>query len=135
MHLAEADNHRPVADKHDENQQCHKGGVGQREGQHQVRVVIPCCIHINKAPRALVILSEPSVAAVRQEAEGQGEEINKDKSDFGKAAADVHGVKVRVADGQTALHGNGAQDECGCQAEEDHREAKEVAQAITTQSY
>lgn len=97
-------------------------------------MVIPRCVHVNKAPRPGVVLSELSIAAVRQKTEGQGEEVNKDKSEFGKAAADVHGVEIRVADGQTALHGNSAQDERGRQAEETHCKAKKVAQSTATQS-
>lgn len=46
----------------------------------------------------------------------------------------MYGVKVRVADGQTALHGHCAQDEGGRQAEETHGETKETAQPLATQT-
>lgn len=98
-------------------------------------MVIPRCVHVNKAPRPGVVLSELSIAAVRQKAESQGEEVNKDKDEFGKAAADVHGVKIRVADGQTAFEGNSTQDERGRQAEEAHCEAEKVAQSTAAESF
>lgn len=135
VHLAQADNHRAVAHKHRQDQQCHEGGVGQGEGPHQAGPLVPCCIHVDEAPRPGTVLSEFAIAAVWQEAENQRKEVNKEKSELGKAAADVYGVKVRVADGQAALHGHGAQDEHGRQAEEAHGEAEELAQALTAQTY
>lgn len=97
-------------------------------------MVVTCGVHVDEAPRPGAVLSELAVAGVRQEAEGQRKEVNEEKSEFGEAAADVDGVKVRVADGQTALHGHGAQDESGREAEETHGEAEEVTQAVTAQT-
>lgn len=134
VHLAQADNHWAVAHKHCKNQQGHERRVGQREGKHQAGPFIPCGVHVDEAPRTGTVLSEFAIAAVWQEAKGQRKEVDKEKSEFGKAVADVYRVKVRVADGQAALHGHGAQDERGSQAEETHGKAKEVAKARTPQS-
>jgi len=142
VHPAQADDHRAVAHEHGEDQQRHEGGVGEREGQHQTGPFIPSsssssssrCVHVDEAPRAGTVLSEFAVADVRQQTEGQRKEANEEEGQFGEPAADVHRVKVRVADGQAALHGHGAQDERGRQAEEAHGEAEEVAQALAAQT-
>ena len=134
VHLTQADDHRAVAHKHCKDQQRHEGRVGQREGQQQVGLVVPCGVHVDEAPRPRAVLSEFAVAGVRQEAEGQREEVNKDKSEFCKAGANVHRVEVRVADGQAALHGHGTQNERGRQAVETHGKAKDVAQALPPQT-
>ena len=134
VHLAQADDDRAVAHEHRQDEQRHEGRVGQREGPHQAGVVVMCGVHVDEAPRPGAVLPELAVAGVRQEAEDQRKEVNEEKGEFGEAAADVDGVKVRVADGQAALHGHGAQDERGRQAEETHGEAEEVAQAVTAQT-
>lgn len=133
VHLAQTDNHRPVAHEHREDQQRHEGGVGQRESQHQVGLVVPGRVHVDEAPRSRAILSKFTIAEIWQEAECQRKEVNQEKGDFSKAAADVHGVKIREADGQAALHGHGAQDERRRQAEEAHGESKEVTELLIAQ--
>lgn len=46
----------------------------------------------------------------------------------------MYRVKVRVADGQAALHSHGAQDECRCQSKETHGKPKEVTQPVLSQA-
>lgn len=134
VHLAQADDHRTVAHEHSQDQQGHERRVGQGESAHQVGALIPRRVHVNEAPRPGTVLPELTVSRERQEAEAQGEEINQEKGYFCEAATDVHGVEVRVADGQAPLHGHGAQDEHGRESEETHGEAEEIAQSLPAQA-
>lgn len=134
VHLAQADDHRTVAHEHGQDQQGHERRVGQGESAHQAGALIPRGVHVNKAPRPGAVLPELTVSGERQEAKAQRKEINQEKGDFGEAAADVHWVEIRVADGQAPLHGHGAQDEHGRQSEKTHGEAEELAQSLPSQA-
>lgn len=134
VHLTQADDHRTVAHEYSQDQQGHERWVGQGESAYQAGAHIPRRVHVNKAPCPGTVLPELTVSGERQEAEAQRKEINQEKGYFGKAATDVHGVEIRVADGQTSLHCHGAQDKHGRESEETHGKAKELAQSLPTQA-